>query len=112
MIYVQMSFADILHRSAERFRDRDAAFPGAVPVEIGLDKERVRKEYEEKLAAAQNGGDGRQVYKFLIENAMQSVARVKSFLKQHPDYAADKEKDFLDLISQNFFTVLEAMQDG
>ena len=75
-------------------------------------EERVRKEYEEKLAAAQNGGDGRQVYKFLIENAMQSVARVKSFLKQHPDYAADKEKDFLDLISQNFFTVLEAMQDG
>lgn len=42
-------------------------------------EERVRKEYEEKLAAAQNGGDGRQVYKFLIENAMQSVARVKSF---------------------------------
>lgn len=75
-------------------------------------EERVRKEYEEKLAAARNGGDGRQVYKFLIENAMQSVARVKSFLKQHPDYAADKEKDFLDLISQNFFTVLEAMQDG
>ena len=75
-------------------------------------EERVRKEYEQKLTAARNSGDGRQVYKFLLENSRQSVARLRAFLKQNPLFATDKEKDFLDLISENFFVMLEAMQDG
>lgn len=72
----------------------------------------LREEYEAQLIAARNSGDGKQVYKFLLENSRQSVARLRAFLKQNPLFATDKEKDFLDLISENFFVMLEAMQDG
>ena len=75
-------------------------------------EERVRKEYELKLTAARNSGDGRQVYKVLIENSRQSVKQLRAFLRQNPLFATDQQKTFLDRFSETLFQMMEAMQDG
>lgn len=75
-------------------------------------EERVRKEYELKLTAARNSGDGRQVYKVLIENSRQSVKQLRAFLRQNPIFATDQQKSFLDRFSETLFQMMEAMQDG
>lgn len=75
-------------------------------------EERVRKEYELKLTAARNSGDGRQVYKVLIENSRQSVKQLRAFLRQNPIFATDQQKAFLDQFSEALFQMMEAMQDG
>ena len=75
-------------------------------------EDRVRKEYEQKLTAARNSGDGRQVYKVLIENSRQSVKQLRAFLRQNPIFATDQQKSFLDRFSETLFQMMEAMQDG
>jgi hypothetical protein len=75
-------------------------------------EERVREEYELKLTAARNSGDGRQVYKVLIENSRQSVKQLRAFLRQNPIFATDQQKAFLDRFSETLFQMMEAMQDG
>lgn len=75
-------------------------------------EERVRKEYELKLTAARNSGDGRQVYKVLIENSRQSVKQLRAFLRQNPIFATDQQKAFLDRFSETLFQMMEAMQNG
>jgi hypothetical protein len=75
-------------------------------------EDRVRKEYELKLTAARNSGDGRQVYKVLIENSRQSVKQLRAFLRQNPIFATDQQKAFLDRFSETLFQMMEAMQDG
>lgn len=75
-------------------------------------EDRVRKEYELKLTAARNSGDGRQVYKVLIENSRQSVKQLRAFLRQNPIFATDQQKSFLDRFSETLFQMMEAMQDG
>lgn len=75
-------------------------------------EDRVRKEYELKLTAARNSGNGRQVYKVLVENSRQSVKQLRAFLRQNPIFATDQQKDFLDRFSETLFQMMEEMQDG
>lgn len=75
-------------------------------------EERIRKEYEDKLTAARNSGDGKQVYKFLVESSRQSVSRLRSFLKQNPTFCSYEEKERIDQMLEFFFSQLEGIQNG
>lgn len=72
-------------------------------------EERVRKEYEEKLKEVSASSDGEQVYKFLLESSRQSVARLKAFQKQHPEFHTGTDEQFLEQMTQFFFMKLEGL---
>lgn len=46
----------------------------------------LRAEYEDKLKQAMASGDTKEMYKMCLENARQEIAKLKSFLRRHPEH--------------------------
>ena len=64
--------------------------------------ERLKAEYEEKLANVEPVSDSKAVFKAYLSNAVDAVKRLAAFVQEHPDeFFRNKTREFFENINKS-----------